>query len=114
MYQLALEHAGHSVVITSDGIECLKAYREASDALEETDAYSTSFDVVILDCRMPFMSCAEVANEILAINKRQPISIAAAYLGPSEVALLNNRQIRMLLKPFEPKELIKLVDEISR
>jgi CheY-like chemotaxis protein len=113
MYQIALEHAGHSVVRAGDGLECLKLYREAMQEQRREESDGRPYGAVILDCRMPYMTCAEVANEILAMNKKQRILIAAAYVGPSELALLNNQNIKILLKPFEPKDLVKLVEGIS-
>ena len=113
MYQIALEHAGYSVVKAGDGLECLNMYREALQKQIREKSDRELFAAVVLDCRMPYMTCAEVANEILAMNKRQQILIAAAYVGPSEIALLNNQNIQILLKPFEPKDLVKLVEGIS-
>ena len=113
MYQIALEHAGYSVFRAGDGLECLKIYREAVREQGREKSDGQTFVAVILDCRMPYMTCAEVANEILAINKHQRILIAAAYVGPSELALANNPNIQILLKPFEPKELVKLLQQVS-
>ena len=113
MYRISLEHAGYSIVIVGDGQECLKIYREAMQRQEREKSDGQPYAAVILDCRMPYMTCAEVAVEILAMNKRQRILIAAAYVSPTELALLNNPNIQILLKPFEPKDLVKLVQGIS-
>lgn len=94
MYQIALEHTGYSVFRAGDGLECLRYIARQCGTREKSDGQT--FAAVILDCRMPHITCAEVANEILVISKHQRILIAAAYIGPSEVVLANNRNIRIL------------------
>jgi len=110
MCRIALEHRGHSVVVTSDGAECIRAYRDAATRLGKEQSRHEPFDIVILDSRMPRVDGAEAAREILSINKRQRLAFAAAYIGASNEAIRRSHQVEILNKPFEVKELIELVE----
>lgn len=108
--RIALEKSGHSVTMARDGEECVRIYRDAVGKLQNTPSSTSPFDLVILDQRMPKLHGVEVANEILSMNKAQRIAFAAAYIGPYERAALNNPNVEALIKPFEPKELVQLVE----
>lgn len=76
---------GHKVRIEIDGEDSIKNYQEElqqvtfnSDPVEHIQP----FGVVILDCKMPEINGIEVGKEILAVNPRQRIIFASAFLLP--------------------------------
>jgi CheY-like chemotaxis protein len=52
MYRTALENRGHSVVTATEGVQCLKIYREAMNVFDKDVLEHEPFDIVILDLRM--------------------------------------------------------------
>jgi CheY-like chemotaxis protein len=57
MYKDMLKGRGHDVMLTHDGSQCIKAYRDAIEILADTSEENLSknppFDAVILDYFMP-------------------------------------------------------------
>ena len=83
MFKLWLEGSGHSVVLTTDGEECVEAYKQAMSKLPDTsEKYLASyppFDLVQLDSRMPKMDGISAAKQIIKMNKHQRIIFVSAY-----------------------------------
>src|SRR5690349_12802142 len=86
-YKLTLEERGHSVVLTSNGEDCLIKYHDEWQKLrdqgsDQIDEYSIHhpFHAIILDYKMPKLDGLEVAREILAVNSHQRIIFASAYV----------------------------------
>jgi CheY-like chemotaxis protein len=101
LYKLDLESAGHHVVCTEDGEQCLAAYLGAL-------SNNKVFDLVILDYRIPGKNGLEVAREITNIVPKQQILMTTAYSG---ITNLKNKPENMtiLTKPFEPQKLLDAV-----
>ena len=57
---------------------------------------SPSFDVVVLDCKMPQMNGIEVAKEILAVNPHQRIIFASAYTKDTVIDSIKNLKQSMM------------------
>jgi CheY-like chemotaxis protein len=115
LYKAVLEKRKHKATITTNGEDCLKAYHEIYQQLYyQSDSKNTSFDVVILDCKMPQMNGIEVAKEILAVNPHQRIIFASAYIKDTVIDSIKNLKQVMtesVQKPFEIKRLIDLVED---
>ena len=122
LYKEALENRRHQVVITASGEDCLKVYHENYQRKfesKESDcniirANNFIFDVVILDCNMPFINGIQVAKEILAVNRHQRIIYASAYIKDSAVSKitgLGREMTESIQKPFKIRELIDLVED---
>lgn len=99
LYRATLESRGHEVTLCVDGRECLVHYGKGS------------FDVVILDYKMPIYNGIQVAKEILSKNPNQRIILASAYPEESMTNLKElNTVIPVLPKPFEPDVLVEAVE----
>ena len=141
LYKKALEKHEHSVVLTSDGSDCLKNYlttlkKMASisknqsktgpakanvDSLRNSTAESrnvfntntSAYDVVILDYSMPGLNGMEVAKEILNADPNQRIIFASAYVKETlENSVKELKQVvELLQKPFALKQLTDTVED---
>lgn len=123
LYKTVLEKRKHKATITTNGEDCLKAYHEVyqrhrfslgQESSHQSGSNNTSFDVVILDCKMPQINGIEVAKEILAVNPHQRIIFASAYIKDTVIDSIKNlRQVmtESVQKPFEIKRLIDLIED---
>jgi CheY-like chemotaxis protein len=123
LYKTVLEKRKHKATITTNGEDCLKAYHEIyqrhrfsleQELYHQSGSNNTSFDVVILDCKMPQINGIEVAKEILAVNPHQRIIFASAYIKDTVIDSIENlRQVttESVQKPFEIKRLIDLIED---
>jgi CheY-like chemotaxis protein len=123
LYKTVLEKRKHKATITTNGEDCLKAYHEIyqrhrfsleQELYHQSGSNNTSFDVVILDCKMPQINGIEVAKEILAVNPHQRIIFPSAYIKDTVIDSIKNlRQVstESVQKPFEIKRLIDLIED---
>ncbi len=113
IYRLALEARGHHVTITHDGRKCLEVYRQELENVESQQ--DEPFGAVVLDYKMPEVNGLEVAKEILTLNKKQRIIFASSYVKEVLVDSVKHLQqiVELVQKPFEPKVLVDLVEDIS-
>ena len=116
VYYMTLVERGHEVILTSDGEECLKVYRqelpEHQEVQEHNGKTSSYFDVLILDYKMPNKDGLEVAKEILEINPEQRIIFASAYVVETLAESIKElkRVVELLQKPFSMAELVDTVE----
>ncbi len=116
-YKIALEDRNHTVVLAVDGDECLSIYKKTmndNNSMYNNNGYIQSvFDVVVLDYRMPKTNGMKVAKEILALNPRQRIIFASAYV--KETLFDSIKQLRhvveLIQKPFELDTLINMIED---
>ena len=103
MYKAALESNGHEVNLTYDGQECLRRY------------HGGTYEVVILDYRLPALDGLKVARQILFANPKQRIIFLSAYAAEAVAEALEDlgELIQILPKPFESAALVELVEEIT-
>jgi CheY-like chemotaxis protein len=90
LYKAALKKRNHQPTITTNGEDCLKVYHEDCQSnrfASEQGWWSPQpglkkigdnyrhrlFDVVLLDCNLPYINGIDVAEEILAVNPHQRI-----------------------------------------
>jgi len=104
-YKMVLEALGHEVILTIDGEECLKKFRDVS-----TNDVS-SFDVVVLDYLMPIKDGVTVAKEILKEFPKQRIIFVTGH-GPKLLPELNDfeDQVEVLVKPVSVTALISKIE----
>lgn len=127
LYKTVLEKRNHQSTITTNGEDCLKVYHEVCQsnrfATEQQSSSqsscsikvsnSRSFDVVLLDCNMPYISGIEVAKEILAVNPHQRIIFASAYIKDTVIDSIKNlKQLtESIQKPFGIQKLVDLIED---
>ena len=129
-YRIALEKRNHEVLLTYDGEDCLKRYREAFNKLVSEQqqllelqtidpktlkdvSNNLPFDAVVLDYRMPKKDGMEVAKEILAKYPHQRIIFASAYVEETlEVAVKQLKQVvELMQKPFGADVLLNTIED---
>lgn len=108
MYRIALEAKHHTVVITRDGEECVRVYKQEVDKLGRKPSRYEPFDVAVLDYRMPKMDGLEAAKRLLAMNKAQRLVFASAYVKETlrDSVRTLDQAVELIQKPFEPKVLV--------
>lgn len=113
IYRIALESRGHHVTVTYDGEQCLQTYENMVSKL--ADASSLPYDVVVLDYRMPKLDGLETARAIIAIRPEQRIIFASAYVKETLHDSVRHLEkiVELIEKPFEPKTLVELVENVS-
>ena len=90
------EHLGYKVTTFSESTEALEAFHTNAE----------SFDLAIVDQRMPEMSGANLASRMLAIRPNLPIILLSGYtdtVSPADAAQIGIR--RFLSKPIPQVEL---------
>jgi CheY-like chemotaxis protein len=117
-YRTVLEQNKHLVQLTTDGEKCLQAYYDELDKLANEKSAGKGrrkppFDAVVLDYRMPKKDGMEVAREILAIEPKQRILFASAYVVDTLVESVKNLQqvVELLQKPFDLYEFVDLLED---
>ncbi|HEY8140747.1 MAG TPA: response regulator [Nitrososphaera sp.] len=117
-YRTVLEENKHQVLVTYDGEQCLQAYYDELDKFVQEKASGKTrkkapFDAVVLDYRMPKKDGMEVAREILAMEPKQRVLFASAYVVDTLVESVKNLQqvVELLQKPFDLYEFVDLLED---
>ena len=116
-YKEFLEKNNHTPVTTTDGDECLFAYRKEYEkwfeSKDDDSSPDSPFDVVILDYQMPKKNGLEVASEILSIVPKQRIIFASAYVEETlRDSIKNLKQIvELMQKPFNLQQLLDTIED---
>jgi DNA-binding response OmpR family regulator len=115
-YEVALKDRKHDVTVTYDGEQCLEAFYQEIDKQKHSHSSKkirAPFDAVILDYRMPRKDGMEVAKEILAIEPKQRILFASAYVLETLVDSVRNLQqvVELIQKPFELDPFVDLIED---
>jgi CheY-like chemotaxis protein len=118
-YRIFLQHAGHNVTLTSDGQECLDAYKSAvKELFDKSEQYLTQhppFDVVIMDVRMPNLDGKEAAILIREINPTQRIIFVTAYSKSPDGSLYETPDnMEVLTKPVDLDTLLEAIQSDKR
>ena len=101
-----LEKMGHTVVLAADGLDALKAYRDAT------------FDVILMDVQMPEMdglqATAAIRTDELQTGRHTPIiGLTAHALGGDRERCLASGMDDYLAKPVEVHELAARLKAIT-
>jgi len=116
-YKEILEKNNHEVITTTNGEECLLAYRKAYEKwFKEKDDDSSPdspFDALILDYQMPKKNGLEAAKEIISIVPKQRIIFASAYVENTLQESIKNLKkiVELMQKPFELKALVDTIED---
>jgi CheY-like chemotaxis protein len=116
-YKEILEKNNHEVITTTNGEECLLAYRKGYEKwFKEKDDDSSPdspFDALILDYQMPKKNGLEAAKEIISIVPKQRIIFASAYVENTLRESIKNLKkiVELMQKPFELKALVDTIED---
>ena len=110
LYKVALEEGGHSVVVTTNGQDCVAVYQQAIKGLKSK---ASPFDAVVLDYRMPKMDGMEAARKILSINPEQRIIFASAFVKETLVESIKelHQVVELMQKPFAASALLDTIED---
>ena len=84
----SLEHAGHSVVLASDGEEGVNVFRREAD----------SIDCVLLDLSMPKLGGEEVFRELVKIRKDAKVILCSGYAEQEVIDRFQGADLAGVLK----------------
>lgn len=114
-YKVALAAAGHELVATENGEDCINSYRQHLEQFKNSpdSRQRAPFDAVLLDYRMPKKDGMEVAREILALYPRQRIIFASAHVKETLLDSVKHlsRVVELMQKPFGIKALIDTLED---
>lgn len=95
----------------------LKDYKifEATNGREAVEKYKKERpDVVLMDIMMPMMGGIEAVREIKKINPNAKIVAITAYAGSKGEKALEAGVDVILKKPFTRKEVIKVIEDLTK
>ena len=114
-YQFALAAAGHEVVTTENGADCIDAYSQHFEQFKNDRKTNrrAPFDTVLLDYRMPKKDGMQVAREMLVLYPSQRIIFASAHVKETLLDSVKqlNRVVELMQKPFGIKALIDTIED---
>ena len=110
-YNKILEKYGHRVMITRDGEECIRKYKDEKKKNDYKMLGEGPFDVVVLDQSMPKKTGKEVADEILKTTPNQRIIFASAYAlcGERDMTEDFKENVEFLQKPFSLTKFVRQI-----
>lgn len=102
-----LTHLGHHAISVADGEQAIKKYKQAKNS-------ETPIDLIIMDLTIPGgMGGKEAVKEILAINPEAKVLVSSGY--SNDPIMANYKRYGFsgaMVKPYELKELKKIVDQV--
>ncbi len=98
-----LERDGHTVDKAASGEESLDKFEK------------TRYDIILLDIKMEGMSGLDVLKKVKEIDPDVSVVMITAYGSiPSAIEAMKNGAYEYLLKPFDPDELMVLIEKIRK
>jgi CheY-like chemotaxis protein len=88
-----LKSEGNEVEIAGNGAECVDLFKSRA-------AEGISFDLLIVDYRMPKKDGGQVIEEIRAIKSDQKILLISAF-SQDVLKMQNQKHLEILTKPFD-------------
>ncbi|MFZ0183929.1 MAG: response regulator [Nitrosotalea sp.] len=112
-YRTILEARGHTVTITSNGIECTNIYRQYLER-QVDGTIKRYFDLVILDQKMLYKDGIQTAKEIQQANPAQKIIFVTGY-GESVLQKLPQLlgKVVVMNKPFTAEAFVTQVETLG-
>jgi DNA-binding NtrC family response regulator len=98
-----LERDGHTVDKAASGEESLEKFEK------------TRYDIILLDIKMEGMSGLEVLKKVKEVDPDVSVVMITAYGSiPSAIEAMKSGAYEYLLKPFDPDELMVLIEKIRK
>jgi ligand-binding sensor domain-containing protein/signal transduction histidine kinase/CheY-like chemotaxis protein len=98
----ALERAGFTVIVASDGREALDAFRARTSAI----------DCVLLDLTMPRQSGAETLRQIRGLDADVPVVLSSGYTEQDVTSRLAGIATQgFIQKPWTPDMLVRAIED---
>jgi len=97
--KVTLEQEGYRVILASDGDEAIKKTEKKS------------FQMALIDLKMPGVNGKELVFKIKQINPRVPIVIVTGSPDFKEEMNLRKQVYEYIYKPFRLNELVRVVKE---
>lgn len=106
--KVTLGKQGHIIDIAENGKIAIEKFK------------TETYDLILMDIQMPILNGIEATKEIREIEKKQEQAEPIKIIAITAFALNNKREEclaagmdNFLAKPFKPKELIRMIDEIK-
>lgn len=96
--KVTLEQEGYRAILASDGDEAIKKIEEKS------------FQMALIDMKMPGVNGKELVSKIKQINPRVPIVIVTGSPDFKEEMSLKKQTYEYIYKPFKLNELVKIIE----
>lgn len=100
--KVTLEQQGYRAILASDGNEAIKRIEKKS------------FQMALIDIKMPGVSGRELVSKIKQINPRVPIVIITGSPDFEEEMSLKKQTFDYIYKPFRLNELVKIIKRALR
>ena len=100
--KVTLEQQGYRAILASDGNEAIKKIEKKS------------FQMALIDIKMPGVSGKELVSKIKQINPRVPIVIITGSPDFKEEMSLKKQVYEYIYKPFRLNELVKIIKRALR
>jgi DNA-binding NtrC family response regulator len=98
-----LERDGHTVDKAASGEESLEKFEK------------TRYDIILLDIKMEGMSGLEVLKKVKEVDPDVSVVMITAYGSiPSAIEAMKSGAYEYMLKPFDPDELMVLIEKIRK
>ena len=105
LIMLTLQFSGFEVVSARDGAEAVEL------------APTAKFDLIMMDVRMPRMTCYEACREIKKMDGMDQIPVIFLSAKGQETEVQENIEagaVAYVLKPFAPDQLIRKINEVLK
>ena len=96
--KVTLEQEGYRAILASDGDEAIKKIEEKS------------FQMALIDMKMPGVNGKELVSKIKQINPQVPIVIVTGSPDFKEEMSLKKQTYEYIYKPFKLNELVKIIE----
>ncbi len=107
---------GYTVFVAGNGREAIERICSSEADNKRLADKRRSIDILILDLRLPILSGLETYLELKKAGHTLPTIMVAAYADEEADVINQLRSLAVsgiLRKPFDPRELLKMVERLS-
>ena len=99
---LVISEAGYKVYKAHNGQEAFQIYEKRSEPI----------DLLFTDVVMPLMDGVTLSEKLLVITPNLKVIFTSGYSKESKFQSLQNEKINFIEKPYEPKSLLKKIENV--